>query len=147
MAWYYYYKLTRLFPIGSVVNTTSSFSKNQRVCLFKECVPFNVYLSLLGPLRTNSCKMNEESVKRFARHTEDTWCKAETSLGTSAVVRHLSFSRAITLLSVRGRGARRFFDSVPGVSQPGDGLRVACLRRAWSSTFAEFRVKKRASRV
>lgn len=40
--------------------------------------------------------------------------------------RYLSFPRAITLLSVRGRGARRFFDSVPGVSQPGDGLQAAC---------------------
>lgn len=35
---------------------------------------------------------------------------------------HFVCPRAVTLLSVRGRGARRFFDSAPRVSQPGDGL-------------------------
>jgi len=31
----------------------------------------------------------------------------------------------LTYLSVRGHGARRFFDSAPGVSQPADGLQAA----------------------
>lgn len=59
----------------------------------------------------------------------ETWGRRreiETSLGTPASVKYPSFPLTVTLLSVRGRDARRFFDSTPGVSQPGDGFQVAC---------------------
>lgn len=51
------------------------------------------------------------------------YVRKKTSLRTPALLGH---PFTVTLLSMRGRDARRFFDSTPGVSQPGDGFQVAC---------------------
>lgn len=95
----------------------------QRSSLYLRQVLFNVKLRTFD-LRKISKESSEFLVEAWERER-----RAGASLATKLVLSmgYPLFPHRVTFLSVRGRGARRFFDSAPGVSQPGDGLQAACL--------------------